>query len=260
MRCLVQKNNHFLNIWTHSHMFCFNEKHLRFILNGMNKHWKVTPTNIFHEPIRIRIKKFARNFSSGVELDYVTTQSDYSLSVDFKTIPVIDVSRIALTSSRPTAGDYQQVAASLAQALVGFIDTFSFSLSSTSYILEWTRVSTLGVPGVPWNTQILADQLTMFQTGGTDYAQLITTGTSGFSDLPTALLKCKWTRKWKGKSVDETFSSPLGASPTWPIMGFVKTPSTLASNNQRTSSNSLNKSKTNSSKLAEYNVMCKWPT
>jgi len=43
--------------------------------------------------------------------------TDYFREDDFKTIPVIDVSRIALTSSRPTAGDYQQVAASLAQAL-----------------------------------------------------------------------------------------------------------------------------------------------
>ena len=34
----------------------------------------------------------------------------------------------------------------------------------------------------------LADQLTLFQPGGTDYANLITTGTPGFSDLPTALL------------------------------------------------------------------------
>ena len=33
----------------------------------------------------------------------------------------------------------------------------------------------------------LADQLTPFQPGGTDYAHLITTGTPGFSDLPTAL-------------------------------------------------------------------------
>ena len=33
----------------------------------------------------------------------------------------------------------------------------------------------------------MADQLTLFQTGGTDYAHLITTGTPGFSDLPTAL-------------------------------------------------------------------------
>ena len=42
--------------------------------------------------------------------------------------------------------------------------------------------------GVPWHTQILADQLTLFQPGGgTDYAHLITTGTPGFSDLPTAL-------------------------------------------------------------------------
>ena len=45
----------------------------------------------------------------------------------------------------------------------------------------------LGVQGVPWNTQILADQLTLFQTGGKYYAHLITTGTPGFSDLPTAL-------------------------------------------------------------------------
>ena len=44
------------------------------------------------------------------------------------------------------------------------------------------------MPGVPWHTQILADHLTLFQPGGTDYAHLITTGTPGFSDLPTALL------------------------------------------------------------------------
>ena len=42
-------------------------------------------------------------------------------------------------------------------------------------------------PGVPVHTQILADQLTLFQPGGTDFAHLITTGTPGFSDLPTAL-------------------------------------------------------------------------
>ena len=48
-------------------------------------------------------------------------------------------------------------------------------------------LSSLGVPGVPWHTQSLADQLTLFQPGGTDYAHLITTGTPGFSDLPTAL-------------------------------------------------------------------------
>ena len=38
-------------------------------------------------------------------------------------------------------------------------------------------LSSLGVPGVPWHTQILADRLTLFQPGGTDYAHLITTGT-----------------------------------------------------------------------------------
>ena len=42
--------------------------------------------------------------------------------------------------------------------------------------------------GVP---QILADQLTLSQPGGTDYTPHITTGTPGFSDLPAALdLNC----------------------------------------------------------------------
>ena len=41
--------------------------------------------------------------------------------------------------------------------------------------------------GVPWHTQILADQLTLFQPGGTDYAHLFTNSTHGFSDLPTPL-------------------------------------------------------------------------
>ena len=41
--------------------------------------------------------------------------------------------------------------------------------------------------GVPWQPQILADELTLFQSGRTDYAHLITNGTPGFSDLPTAL-------------------------------------------------------------------------
>ena len=52
---------------------------------------------------------------------------------------------------------------------------------------ESTGLSSLGVLGVPWHTQILADQLTLFQPRGTDYAHLITSGTPGFSDLPTAL-------------------------------------------------------------------------
>ena len=43
------------------------------------------------------------------------------------------------------------------------------------------------VLGSTGGAQILADQLTLSQPGGTDYAHLITTGTPGFSDLPTAL-------------------------------------------------------------------------
>ena len=62
------------------------------------------------------------------------------------------------------------------------------SLGSTTVVpVAPAGLSSLGVPGVPGHTQILADQLTLFQPGGTDYAHLITTGTPGFSDLPTAL-------------------------------------------------------------------------
>ena len=53
---------------------------------------------------------------------------------------------------------------------------------------EDSGVSSPGVPGVPWPPQILADQLTLSQPEGKDYANLITTGTSRLSDLPTALL------------------------------------------------------------------------
>ena len=53
--------------------------------------------------------------------------------------------------------------------------------------IPFSGPSSLGVPGVPWHTQYLADQLTLFQPGGTDYAHLITTGIPRFSDLPTAL-------------------------------------------------------------------------
>ena len=58
---------------------------------------------------------------------------------------------------------------------------------NTMYVLR-AGVSSLGVPGLPRHTQILVDQLTLFQPGGTDCAHIITIiGTPGFSDLPTAL-------------------------------------------------------------------------
>ena len=50
----------------------------------------------------------------------------------------------------------------------------------------YAGLSSLGVPG---HTQIWADQLTLFETRGTDYAHLITTSTPGFSDLLMALQK-----------------------------------------------------------------------
>ena len=59
---------------------------------------------------------------------------------------------------------------------------FDYHYMSDTY----SGLSSLGVPGVPWQTQYFADQLTLFQPGGTDYAHLITTGIPRFSDLPTA--------------------------------------------------------------------------
>ena len=55
------------------------------------------------------------------------------------------------------------------------------------YVMKISGVSSLGVPGVPWHPQILADRLSLSQPRGTDYVHLITTGTPGFSNLPTAL-------------------------------------------------------------------------
>ena len=50
---------------------------------------------------------------------------------------------------------------------------------NTMYVLR-AGVSSLGVPGLPRHTQILADQLTLFQPGGPIVPNLITTGTPGF--------------------------------------------------------------------------------
>ena len=50
-----------------------------------------------------------------------------------------------------------------------------------------TGVLSPGVPGVPWHPQILADQLTLSQPRGANYANQIILAPPGFSDLPTAL-------------------------------------------------------------------------
>ena len=47
--------------------------------------------------------------------------------------------------------------------------------------------SSLGVPGVTWYHQILADQLILSQPVGANYAHHFDTGTPKFSDFPTAL-------------------------------------------------------------------------
>ena len=45
-----------------------------------------------------------------------------------------------------------------------------------------------GCRGCRGKPQVLADQLILSKPGWADYAYHITTGTPGFSDLPTALL------------------------------------------------------------------------
>ena len=64
---------------------------------------------------------------------------------------------------------------------------FDISFCVCAIAMYVSGLSSLGVLGVPWHTQILADQLILFEQGGTDYAHLIPTGTPGFSELPTAL-------------------------------------------------------------------------
>ena len=68
----------------------------------------------------------------------------------------------------------------------------------------WSGVSSLGVSQVPWHAQILADQLTLSQPGVTDYAHLITSGTPGFSDLPTAL---DWSKEEDDKKTTSAHKS-----------------------------------------------------
>ena len=69
--------------------------------------------------------------------------------------------------------------------LLKFTDLYMLVLNQNNILIRGVGP---GGPGVLWHTQILADQLTLFQPGGTDYAHLITIGTLGFSDLLTALL------------------------------------------------------------------------
>ena len=65
---------------------------------------------------------------------------------------------------------------------------FSFrSDKNTLYYISYRPVVP-GCAGCAMAHPDLADQLTLFEPGVTDFAQLITTGTPGFSDLPTALL------------------------------------------------------------------------
>ena len=76
----------------------------------------------------------------------------------------------------------------------------------------YSGVSSLGVQEVPWHSQILADQLTLSQPGGTDYAHLITTGTPGFSDLPMALMKAKFDAQSEHTLTFQNEEKPLSLS------------------------------------------------
>ena len=53
--------------------------------------------------------------------------------------------------------------------------------------MQYAGLLSLGVPGVPWHTQILADRLTLFQPGGTDYAHHITASLPRFENPAASL-------------------------------------------------------------------------
>ena len=52
---------------------------------------------------------------------------------------------------------------------------------------------------MPWRPQILADQLTISQPGGANYARHITTGTLGFADL---LRPCNDKKTGRGEGIE----------------------------------------------------------
>ena len=56
------------------------------------------------------------------------------------------------------------------------------------------------VPGLLWHPQILADQLTLSEPSGADYAHHMTTGIPGFSDPPTSLAYIHVMSLFLGKS------------------------------------------------------------
>ena len=58
------------------------------------------------------------------------------------------------------------------------------------YLQQLHNMYNAGLSSLGVHPQILVDQLTLSQPGGADYAHHITTGTPGFSDLPTALSVC----------------------------------------------------------------------
>ena len=50
-------------------------------------------------------------------------------------------------------------------------------------LLDFAGVPSMGVPRVPWHPQILADQLTLSQSDGADYAHQIILATPDFQTL-----------------------------------------------------------------------------
>jgi hypothetical protein len=59
-----------------------------------------------------------------------------------------------------------------------------------SYYFAASGLLSLGLPWVSWHPKILADQLTLSQPGGADFAHCITTGTPGFSDQIDSTFMC----------------------------------------------------------------------
>ena len=73
-----------------------------------------------------------------------------------------------------------------------YLITYHQNIHLVMRLFNLAREEVPSIPGdarVPWHPQILADHLTLSQPGLIDYAHPITTGTFGFSDLPTSIIK-----------------------------------------------------------------------
>ena len=108
--------------------------------------------------------------------------------IRFVGVPNLGYHKLLSRVSDLDMGVAQLFSAVISINLMECFEQNKISFQASPYVQEdgcMSGLSSLGVPGVPWHPQILAHQLTLNQGGR--LCPHITTGTPGFSDLPTAL-------------------------------------------------------------------------